>query len=239
MYYPCRSVYYPGVCTIQEYVLSRSVCYPGVCTIQECVLSRSMYYPGVCTIQECVLSRSVYYPGVCTIHAGVCTIQECVLSRSMYYPGVCTIQECVLSRSVYYPGVCTIQEYVLSMQECVLSRTTVYALIFRHSNYLSWAPKGMKSILIDDEIACVLILRQRPYLFVTQAGRLHSDICCAINILEKLLFLRLYSSFLFCSSNCRIRIAKFLVYVVSSNGCNNSQARNGHFSMVLICRRRF
>ena len=39
---------------------------------------------------------------------------------------------------------------------------TVYALIFRHSNYSSWAPKGMKSILIDDEIASVLILRQRP-----------------------------------------------------------------------------
>ena len=40
--------------------------------------------------------------------------------------------------------------------------STVYALIFRHSNYSSWAPKGMKSILIDDEIVCVLILRQRP-----------------------------------------------------------------------------
>ena len=30
---------------------------------------------------------------------------------------------------------------------------------------------------------------------------------------------------------------KFLVYVVSSNRCKSSQARNGHFSMVLIrCR---
>ena len=46
----------------------------------------------------------------------------------------------------------------------------------------------MKSILIDEEIACVLILRQRPYLFITQAGHLRSAICCAINILEKPLF---------------------------------------------------
>ena len=40
-------MYYPGVCTNQECVLSRSVYYPGVCTNQE------KNYPGVCTIQEC------------------------------------------------------------------------------------------------------------------------------------------------------------------------------------------
>ena len=31
--------------------------YPGVCTIQECVLSRSVYYPGVCTVQENLLAK--------------------------------------------------------------------------------------------------------------------------------------------------------------------------------------
>ena len=45
-----RSVYYPGVYTIQE-------CVP---TMQECEPPRSVYYPGVCTNQECVLTNRVY-----------------------------------------------------------------------------------------------------------------------------------------------------------------------------------
>ena len=119
----------PGVCTIQEYVLTRSVYHPGVCTIQECVLTRSVYYPGVCTIQECVLSRSVCYPGVCAI-------QECVPSKSVYYPGVCTIQECVLSRSVYYPGVCTSQECVLSQALTYYNNQVYYTCTYLHIQLL-------------------------------------------------------------------------------------------------------
>ena len=73
----------------------RSVCYPGVCAIQECVLSRSICYSGVCAIQECVLpgrmtvlSRSMCYPGVCATRTYDCAIQEYVLSRSVCYPDV-------------------------------------------------------------------------------------------------------------------------------------------------------
>ena len=66
-------------------------------------------------------------------------------------------------RHIIIHKVCVVHTHAVlfGMLYCILC-ITVYALIFRHSNYSSWASKGMKSILIDDEIACVLILRQRP-----------------------------------------------------------------------------
>ena len=43
----------------------------------------------------------------------------------------------------------------------------------------------------------------------------------------------------FSNSDVEVVDLNFLVYVASSNRHNKSQARNGHFSMVLIRRRRF
>ena len=123
------------------------------------------YYLSITTIQG---------PSNCGLFRQVVLIWRCISTTEVdNEPTYCGLYRQVVFKTgftvcthytilMYVCTHCTIHMYVCIHTYGCTYVHTVYALIFRHSNYSSWAPKGMKSILIDDEIACVLILRQRP-----------------------------------------------------------------------------
>ena len=169
-----------------------------------CVLANAERDLLSCTVYSCVLKTLL--PAdlwFCVLFTSFQFLWVHTDFSASTYDGIVHVHSMYICMYVYvcmYMYVCMYVCMYVHLYVCTYV-CTVYALIFRHSNYSSWTPKGMKNILIDDEIACVLILHRRPQLFVTQAGRLRSAICCAIDIMQKPLFLRFYSSFLFRSSN--------------------------------------